>query len=164
MRQRTTELLLIAVLTVGTLYARNDSQHDEHQHHSTVDSRGDLAMGFDHTRTRHHFVVTKSGGIIEVTATDASDTTTVTKVRAHLQEIAAAFTAGDFSKPTFIHAQDPPGADVLKQLGPKVVYRYTEVPQGARISISTRIAKGVQAVHDFFKMQIADHKTGDTIQ
>jgi hypothetical protein len=154
------ELLIIAVLTVATLAAHE--QKPGHQHdHAALDARGDLAMGFDHTRTTHHFLLTKTGGIIEVTANDSADAVSIGKIRTHLQEIAAAFAAGNFTKPTFIHAQNPPGADVMKQLGPRIVYRYKEVPQGARINISTRIAQGVRAVQEFFKMQVADHRTGD---
>ena len=156
------EMLLIALLTAGTLAARsNRPQHETHDHAAAVDASGDLAMGFDHTRTTHNFIVTKNGGIIRVTANDAADLNSIGKIRSHLKEIAESFRAGDFTKPTFIDAQSPPGADVLKQLGPKVVYRFQEIPKGGEISITTKLAAGIKAVKDFFAMQIADHRTGD---
>ena len=53
----------------------------------------------------------QSGGTIEVTARDATDATSTNHIRMHLKHIAAAFAAGDFSLPLFVHDTTPAGRD-----------------------------------------------------
>ena len=43
--------------------------HD--QHHADVNKRGDEAMGFDHMKTTHHFLLRPDGGVIQVEANDS---------------------------------------------------------------------------------------------
>jgi hypothetical protein len=136
----------------------------QHEHHAGVDTRGQQAMGFDLSKTKHHFKTTKSGGVIEVTATDAKDGENIAKIHSHLKEIAASFAKGDFTTPAFIHAQNPPGTDVLRRLGNKVSYTYKQLSNGAQVVIATRDKEGIDAVHKFFAMQIKDHRTGDRMQ
>ena len=50
--------------TASTAY-----QHDD----AAMNNRGDHVMGFGHDNTAHHFTLTKTGGIIQVTANDAKD-------------------------------------------------------------------------------------------
>src|SRR5580700_3024182 len=80
-------------------------QHDD----SAMNARGDHVMGFDHEKTTHHFTLTKTGGVIQVTANDPSDSTSRDHIRMHLQHISNAFAAGDFTDPHEVHAEDPPG-------------------------------------------------------
>src|SRR6266545_6856074 len=53
-------------------------------HRESVDQRGDLAMGFSHQKTGHHFRLTKNGGYIQVQANDANDTASVDQIHQHL--------------------------------------------------------------------------------
>jgi len=127
-----------------------------------VDARGDVAMGFRHDLTTHHFYETADGGIIQVTANDANDATTIGQVRAHLQHIAEAFSKGDFSIPQQVHAEVPPGVPTMeKEAGVGVLFRYEEVPAGGRVAIAARTPETVAAVHSFLGYQIDDHGTGD---
>src|SRR5690348_18370608 len=72
-------------------------------HHHGVESRGDKAMGFSHTATSHHFLLSPDGGVIQVTANDAADTASQSRIRAHLSHITASFADGDFNAPMFVH-------------------------------------------------------------
>jgi len=36
-----------------------------------------------------------------------------------------------------------------------------EIPRGARLTITADNREALEAVHDFLRFQIADHKTGD---
>lgn len=100
---------------------------------------------------------------VEVRANDANDAENITKIRMHLKEIASDFTKGNFAKPEEIHAKLPDGADVMKSLGGSITYRYEELANGARVRISTKDARGIDAVHAFLRFQIADHRTGDPV-
>jgi|ERR1700751_3275761 len=133
-------------------------QHDD----SAMNSRGDHVMGFDHDRTTHHFTLTKAGGIIQVTANDSSDSASRDHIRMHLQHISKAFAAGDFTDPHEVHDEVPPGVPVMKERKDKVSYSYQSVATGARVVITTGDPKALEAIHEYLRYQIREHKTGDS--
>ena len=62
-------------------------------------------MGFSQTETTHHFLLKKDGGVIQVEANSAQDTSNRELIRTHLAQIAQGFQAGDFSDPMSVHDQ-----------------------------------------------------------
>lgn len=150
-----------AILLLIFAMAANPSMCPMHAKHTAVDERGDQVMGFSHEKTKHTFRLLEDGGAVEARANDAKDAESIAAIRAHLQEIAKEFAAGDFAKPRAIHGRDPDGVTVMKALGGAVTYTYEEIERGARVRIATRDARGVEAVHAFLRFQIGDHRTGD---
>jgi hypothetical protein len=126
-----------------------------------VDVRGDLAMGFSHQATTHHFLLRKDGGAIEVTANDPEDATSVAQIRTHLRHIATAFAEGDFALPGIIHDQVPPGAETMKARRREIRYRFEETPNGGAVRVRTGDLEALSAVHEFLRFQIEEHRTGD---
>ena len=146
--------MLTAVLLLGQEKPTDDR-------HAAVNSRGDHAMGFSHDKTVHHFRLLKDGGTIEVTSNDPKDTESRDQIRMHLKHIAAAFSAGNFEMPMFIHDQVPPGVPAMKRLKNQIKYEVESLPAGARVRIVTANPEAVKAVQDFLRFQITDHQTGD---
>src|SRR5260370_17188263 len=72
-------------------------------HHDAVTARGDHAMGFSHETTTHHFRLSKSGGVIDVSANDPKNSATRDQIRMHLAHIPKPFSPADFHLPTLIH-------------------------------------------------------------
>jgi hypothetical protein len=133
------------------------------EHHCEMMQRGDQAMGFSHDKTRHHFLLYKDGGAIEVSANGAADTTSRDEIRSHLQHIAKMFSAGDFDIPAFVHGENPPGTEIMKSRADKIVYHFEETERGARVRITTSDPEALRAVHAFLDYQITDHQTGDLL-
>jgi hypothetical protein len=135
-------------------------------HHAAINERGDHVMGFDHDKTTHHFRLTQSGGVIEVSANDPKDTASRDAIRQHLSHIAHMFADGDFNAPMLIHGQVPPGAPVMKRKIKLIKWKSVDTPGGGSIVITTKDTETVAAIHDFLRFQIEDHQTGDptTIQ
>jgi len=129
------------------------------QHHSPSAS----AMGFDQDKTAHHFRLTTAGGAIEVVAREPNDRALLVQVRAHLQEIAAEFAAGQFGKPFMTHGEAPAGVRVMEQQKHKIAYVFEEIPDGGRVLITTSDGRAKNAVHDFLRYQIREHQTGDSM-
>ena len=129
-----------------------------------MQTRGAEAMGFDQDKTTHHFLLFEDGGAIDISVTDASDTTNRDAIRAHLPHIAMMFGQGNFELPHFIHATDVPGTKTLARLKDQVTYRYRETELGGRVDIVTNDDEGREALHAFLRFQISDHKTGDSGQ
>ncbi|MEP6821080.1 MAG: hypothetical protein ABI946_01895, partial [Chthoniobacterales bacterium] len=112
--------------------------HAAHTGHAAgVNARGDQGMGFSHAKTTHHFLLSKSGGAIEVTANGAQDQTSREQIRGHLEQIAQAFTAGNFDTPMFVHDQVPAGVPVMQAKKGEIGYRYEEIENGGRVRITT---------------------------
>lgn len=145
--------------------AASKSSASGHGHHAesgpTLESRGNAGMGFEQSKTTHHFLLRPDGGVIEVQANDAEDATSVGQIRTHFRHIAAAFAAGDFQIPMLVHDAIPPGTTTMKRLREKIEYIYEETPQGARVVIKTTDASALDAIHDFLRYQIREHETGD---
>ncbi len=149
-----TALLLVAMLAGA--FAQ-DHQHD-------LNRRGEAVMGFDQTVTTHHFRITADGGRIEVTANDAKDAASVEQIRMHLRHIATMFAAGDFTSPMLIHAKEPPGVKAMKQAGRHITYAFADIERGGSVNIAAESPEARDAVHEFLRFQITDHKTGDPLK
>jgi hypothetical protein len=146
-------LALLLLTSIGVV-----AQSDSHQ--AGVNSRGDTAMGFDHSKTTHHFIQRSYGGDIDVSVNDLHDTEGRDRIRHHLSMIQKKFSSGDFSDPMFIHDRVPPGVPEMK--AGKVSYDYQSTPGGARLKVSSSDKETVTAIHEFLKFQIEDHQTGDS--
>jgi hypothetical protein len=131
----------------------------QHQHPHTQD-RAQQGMGFDQQKTTHHFLIQTTGGTIEVTARNASDTASVDQIRAHLRHIASAFAQGDFSLPVFVHDTDPttlPGVTMMKARRAEMTFRYEDIGAGGRVVINTPNTSDIaarDALHEFLRFQI----------
>ena len=157
---------LIALAVTINVVARQTQQTEkptqtDHDHMSGVNKRGDQAMGFDHEKTTHHFLLKSDGGIIQVTANDAKDTASRDQIRMHLHHISMMFSQGNFEIPMFVHDRTPPGVDVMKRLKDSITYKYDEIESGARVILVSSSPDALSGIHDFLKFQIEDHKTGD---
>lgn len=160
--------LIAAALAVLSLPAAVMAQtenpcplHAEHM--KALDQRGDQVMGFEHTRTTHHFLIEKDGGVIQVEANDPADAGSRDQIRSHLTQVAQAFARGDFAMPGAIHDRVLPGVPEMTRLKGAISYRYEETDRGARVRITTADPVALEAVHAFLRSQIEDHRTGDPV-
>jgi len=163
-----TTILAVALATVSMAFAQPQTADDQHQskHESmeAMNDRGDKVMGFDHLKTTHHFLLKSDGGLIKIDANDANDKESRDQIRAHLRHIAKMFSEGNFSAPMLIHAQNPPGTAVMKQLKESIKYEFDENERGAQIRISTSDPNALKAIYDFLRFQIKEHLTGDSLE
>jgi len=172
MNKRTYLSLGIAALAIGLttgLIIRGQQQQKPdasmtQQQMDEMNKRGDQAMGFDHLKTTHHFLLASDGGSIQVEANDTKDKQSRDQIRQHLRHIAMMFGEGNFQVPMLVHSETPPGAEVMQKLKAEISYKYKETERGALIRISTTNADALKAVHDFLKYQITEHMTGDPLE
>ena len=154
-------VLAMLVLSMAALSAPTQAQQHKHEE---MQQRGNQGMGFDQDKTTHHFLLTKDGGIIQVTAKSAADKNSIDEIHMHLQHIQHAFVSGDFNIPMFVHDQTPPGVPTMTRLKDQIHYKYEEIENGGRVKISSDNSEAVKAVHEFLKFQIREHKTGDPLE
>jgi hypothetical protein len=167
------KVLVVIVFFWGmTAFAEDHSScplHAEHQkqmdaeHHKHVDEAGDRVMGFERSKTTHHFLLRNDGGVIVADAIDAKDTESIEQIRKHFVEIAALFSRGDFSMPHEIHGRVPPGVQEMTDLKDRIRYTFQERERGGEVRIKTEDEQALKAIHAFLRFQIEDHRTGDPL-
>jgi hypothetical protein len=152
----------IRTIAAGLFLLASPSAAVQQQHDSTtMNTRGAHVMGFDQTKTTHHFTLTKTGGSIQVEANDPSDTASLDHISMHLEHISKAFAQGDFTDPHDVHAEIPPGVPEMKAHKDKITYQFESTPTGAKVIIITEDPKALKASHDYLRYQIREHKAGD---
>ena len=52
----------------------------------------------------------------------------------------------------------------MQKLKSDIQYKFEETEQGARIRISTNSPEALQAIYEFLRFQIREHKTGDATE
>jgi hypothetical protein len=164
-------VFIIGTATVG-MHAQHPAMppgmtHEEHlaqmQKDAELKKNGAEAMGFDQDKTAHHFRLSSTGGAIEVVTKDPADAVSREQIRAHLKTIAEQFANGDFGKPLATHGELPPGVQTMQERRNALTFKYEELPGGGRVRIAASEAKATDAVHEFLRYQIREHKTGDTL-
>ena len=155
---------LSAALAPGQQPRTADQQQTRHDSMEAMNERGDKVMGFDHLKTTHHFLLKSDGGLIKIEANDVNDKESREQIRGHLRHIAKMFSEGNFSAPMLIHAQNPPGTALMKELKQSIKYEFGENERGAQIRISTSDPNALKAIYDFLRFQIKEHMTGDPLE
>jgi hypothetical protein len=161
--------LTVAVAALGTFVAVKAQQQPPPSPMTgmqdlKMNERGDHVMGFDHMKTTHHFRLFNDGGSIEVAANTPQDAESRDQIRMHLGHIARMFAEGNFNAPMLIHDQTPPGVPVMKKLKSDIQYNFEETERGALVRITTRNPEALEAIHEFLRFQIKEHKTGDSLR
>jgi hypothetical protein len=126
---------------------------------AAVQTRGRAAMGVDQYTSTHLFQPLPDGGRIELQR-DVADSAGRAQILAHMGEIAAAFAAGDFRLPGFVHAREVPGTTVMAARRAEISYTVESLPRGAALRLRTADSSARKAIHEFLAFQRTDHRAG----
>jgi hypothetical protein len=163
MRNSPRLLPVVSMLCASTAFAQGHQQG--HQHGDSafreVQTRGQQTMGVNQYTSTHKFDLVTGGARIRLQRNDADSAGTAV-IRAHLREIATAFSNGDFSSPMLVHDRVVPGTAVMKAKHALISYRMRPLPRGGEVLISTRDAGAMRAIYEFVMFQRADHRAGGT--
>jgi len=123
-----------------------------------VQARGRNVMGVDQYTSAHVFEDLPDGGRIVLDRAEPGDSAGIATIRAHMRDIAANFTRGDFTRPFAVHATAVPGAATMAAMKDRIRYQTIDRPAGAEVRIHTGDATAVKAVHEFLAFQRSDHR------
>lgn len=148
-----TAITALALCLAMPAFAQADAQRQ-----AEVVRRGLEVMPFSQAATMHVFTRTADGGVQRVVAKDPADATQVRLVREHLRELSQRFERGDFAGPQQIHGAGMPGLARLKAVrAGELSVEYREVEGGAELVYRSAVPDVVQALHQWFGAQLADH-------
>ena len=120
-------------------------------------------MGFDQEKIIHHFVLTPSGGYIDVSVRDASDASNRSAIQSHLSHIAQMFKDGNFDIPMLPHGEKPAGVATLQRLKAKIKYEYKPADSGGRVVITTSDKEALKSFSRVPEIPDQRNKTGDSL-
>jgi hypothetical protein len=126
---------------------------------AAVQRRGHTAMGVDQYTSTHLFQPLPDGGRIELQR-DAADSVGRLRILEHMEQIAVAFSAGDFAVPGFVHAREVPGTAVMAARRAKISYVVESLPRGAAVRLTSVDSSAIEAIHEFLAFQRRDHRAG----
>jgi hypothetical protein len=124
---------------------------------AAMQERGRMVMGVDQYTSAHVFEDLPDGGRVVLDRDSTGDTTGVATIRQHMRDIAAAFRAGDFTKPFQVHAQVVPGTAVMQARRSGIAYEVIDRPRGGEVRIRSTDPAAVAAIHEFLAFQRAGH-------
>jgi hypothetical protein len=126
-----------------------------------LQERGAVGMGVDQYSSEHVFERSPNGGRIALWR-EADDSAGVETIRAHMRDIAARFSAGDFSIPAFVHDGAVPGADAMAHHRDVIRYVAEDIPRGGAVRITSSDSAAVAAIHSFLAFQSTAHHAADS--
>jgi hypothetical protein len=122
-----------------------------------VQARGHRAMGVDQYTSRHRFEPLPDGGRIALQR-DTTDIAGVAQIRAHMRQIAGAFSRGDFTLPGFVHAREVPGTREMRARKSLIRYTTDTIPGGGVVRLRSADSLAIRAIHEFLAFQRHDHR------
>lgn len=161
-RSRIASLILLSTAVAAIACAREETPAQDaaivtDSSFAALQERGAAAMGVDQYSSSHVFEDLPDGGRI-VLQRDSADATGTATIRAHMEDIAGRFAAGDFTIPGVVHAQEVPGTTVMAERKAKIRYASDTLPRGGQVRITTTDAAAIKAVHEFLAFQRVDHR------
>jgi len=144
---------LIAIAAAAPLAAQGTTDSS----FAAMQKRGAMVMGVDQYTSRHTFDLLPDGGRISLVR-DAQDSAGVRTIRAHMQDIARSFAAGDFAHAFAVHQHELPGADVMRQRRAAIQYSVDTLPGGGAVRITSSDSLAVRAIHQFLSAQRMEHQ------
>ena len=148
--------MAVLVLTVGCNRPAHKAPADSA--FAALQTRGAAVMGVDQYASAHVFEDRPDGGRIVLEMKDNKDTASIRVIRAHMREIVARFSQGDFQAPGLVHAPKVPGTDVMTANRDRITYAVADRSRGAEVRIFTKDSTTIAAVHAFLAFQRSDHR------
>jgi len=123
---------------------------------ASMQKRGQVAMGVDQYTSVHRFDDLADGGRIRLERS-RSDTAGAHAIQRHLQDIAKAFSTGDFSTPAFVHMKDVPGSAAMRNKRSSIRYAIRPLARGGELRLTTSDPTAIRGIHEFLAFQRGEH-------
>lgn len=152
-------LVVTAIALALTSPSRASSQQRSDSAYRALQERGKRVMGVDQYTSSHVFESLSDGGRIELQR-DVDDSLGVRVIRAHMQDVAARFSTGDFSLSADVHGtHEIPGTATMRSSRAAIRYVYRELPRGGEVRLTSSEGAVITAIHEFLAFQRSDHGT-----
>jgi hypothetical protein len=128
-----------------------------------LNSRFSRALGTDAGKIVQHYYLVKNGGVIEFAAKDPNDSATVAVLQKYFETQKDLFEKGKNDADADVHGKLPDGVPILKKLRNEITFFAVKNDDGGALRMFSTNDQARQAIQDFLKFQISEHKTGDPL-
>lgn len=149
--------VVLVVASIGWTQAPAPTEND-------LNSRFSKVLGTDVDKIVQHYYLVKNGGVIEFTAKDPADNATISTVQKYLEAQKGLFEKGKTEADSDLYGKVPDGLLALKKLRNDITFFAVNTDNGAALRMFSVNEQARQAIQDFMKFQINEHKTGDPLQ
>ena len=156
---RRTLTIFVALLAFTNLAAAQAPAGDPDQE---IAQRFSHSLGVTLDKVVVHFYLVKNGGVIELAAKDANDNTTINALQKYLQNQKELWEKGKESAVTEVHAKPPEAALTMRKLRNDITFYMAKTDNGGVLRMFSINDQAKNAIQDYLKYEIAEHKTGDS--
>ncbi len=150
-------LCVLLLVSLGTAQSLNGNSEAD------MNSRFSRVLGTDVDKLSQHYYLVKNGGVIELTAKDPQDQAVIKAIQKYLDSQKDLFEKGKNESETEVHGKAPDGLLGIKRFRNEITFFSTGTDNGAVLRMFTVNEQAKQAVYEFMKFEIAEHKTGDVL-
>jgi len=153
-----TTSILAALLITVMLASAQTAMADPTQE---MNARFSKALGAGLDKVALHFYLVKNGGVIELASKDPNDTGTIEAIRKYLQSQKDLWEKGK-DPVTEVHAKAPESANLMRKLRNDITFYAAKTDTGAVLRMFSINEQARDAIQDYLKFEITEHKTGDS--
>ncbi len=150
--------VLFLVLTTASIgWSQSPASTDD------LNTRFSKALGTDANKIVQHYYLVKNGGVIEFTAKDPNDTAAISALQKYMDVQKDLLEKGKNDDDADVHGRVPDGVPGLKRLRNEITFFAVKTDNGAVLRMFSVNDQARQAIQEFMKFQIREHKTGDPL-
>ena len=155
---RVAPVLFLVLIIASMAWSQTPAPGD-----TDINGRFSKSLGTDANRIFQHYYLVKNGGVIEFTAKDPADNASIAAVQKYLLAQKDLFEKGKNEGDSEVHGKVADGTLVLKKLRNEITFFTVKNEDGAVLRMFSVNEQARQAIQDFIKFQINEHKTGDPL-
>ena len=153
-------LSLLAILVFASLAIAQAAPAGDPD--AEMNARFSKALGVPLDKVTLHFYLVKNGGVIELTAKDPNDTATINALQKYLQTQKDLWEKGKETAVTDVHGKFPESAATMRRLRNEITFYMAKTDNGGVLRMFSINEQARNAIQEYFKFEIAEHKTGDS--
>lgn len=154
---RTTSILAALLITV-LLASAQTAMADPTQE---MNARFSKALGVSLDKVALHYYLVKNGGVVELASKDPNDTGTIEAIRKYLQSQKDLWEKGK-DPVAEVHTRAPESANLMRKLRNDITFYTAKTDTGAVLRMFSINEQARDAIQDYLKFEITEHKTGDS--
>lgn len=156
---RTISVLFALLVTAALANAQTTPVGDPEQE---MNARFSKAVGVSLDKLVLHYYLVKNGGVVELAAKDPQDTNTIAAIQKYLQNQKELWEKGKDLAVTEVHTKFPESAVTMRKLRNEITFYMAKTDNGGVLRMFSINDQARNAIQDFLKFEIAEHKTGDS--
>jgi hypothetical protein len=155
-------LCLAVVFLVFTALASSQSATPAADPFQDMNARFSRLLGVSLDKIKLHYYIVKNGGVVDISAKDPNDSSTIAAIQKYLQNQKDLWEKGKESAVTAVHERPPESAATMRRLRNEITFYMAKTDTGGDLRMFSINDQARLAIQDYMRFEIAEHRTGDS--